>query len=834
MLASWAAQKRGETGVIEIDRPLDDPAWNWAPDNHNVVVSIENARKRAAYQASPEYAERERQIADHREWLALLDRLDEWDRDMLIEIERELALLNKPEVVAERNAHIRATNTTGKMIREEIGADGKVTRETVEVGIRRENSVEKFLSDLAVFNHAARDDGLDSDLIQAVVTPLLDVASAHVKGDVHEAYAAAQAAYAEELRALKERVAAREAKAKDTRAPIYRHIDKAVAGFPPHAMRDDMYQSIHVLAAKHKLGDEPGAQGYLKEQIAANAGWSKPAAGKLIKEVCIAARSDAPTKKGKIPVVNEWGEPDMAEWGEEKLAAKMVHGVPVVFQFEGDVCAARHGKRQMLSDRQFAAVLNDNTKWAKSEGDSKRAVFAPKEVYEHMFHRQPKSYAELTGICTAPYFGPDGRLVAEEGYDAETQTLLQLNGLDVGRVSASPSEDEVREALRLIFEEAFGDFPIGGMDRDGIVESMVDGKGDANPDAAHLLAMLLQPFARDMIQGVTPMYAVTKPLPGTGGGLLLETASRITDGEPAAMLAMPSTEDELTKTVSTLVNEGARWCPFDNLNAAVMLGNLASALTTPTYRARLLHSNRTVEAPIRWVWAAVANNIKGSSENLRRMVMIELDAHTAAPQKRGGWRHNDLPGWVMENRGKLVWACLTLIQNWVAKGAQPWKGAALNSFEGWSRVMGGILRDAGVRGFLDNRDRLRSYAATAQDSGAQTLMDVLAANYPNGQLFRAGGTAAVRGREGTVESIKDVLEESGEDGGALAIDGWGWSSGDDGKIRYGRSTGIARNFRDAARVPWECGEWEVAFEEHPDPQSSKQFYWMMRKTKRPT
>ena len=264
-----------------------------------------------------------------------------------------------------------------------------------------------------------------------------------------------------------------------------------------------------------------------------------------------------------------------------------------------------------------------------------------------------------------------------------------------------------------------------------------------------------------------------------------------------------------------------------------MLGNLASALTTPTYRARLLHSNRTVNAQIRWVWAAVANNIKGSSENLRRMVMIELDAHTAAPEKRSGWRHNDLPGWVIDHRGELVWACLTLIQNWVAKGMKPWEGKALNSFEGWSRVMGGILRDAGVRGFLDNRDRLRSYAATAQDSGAQTLMDVLATNYPDGQLFRAGGTSAVRGCEGTVESIKAVLEECGEDGGALAIDGWGWSSGDDGKIRYGRSTGIARNFRDAARVPWECGEWEVTFEEHPDPQSSKQFYWIMRKTKLP-
>lgn len=627
-------------------------------------------------------------------------------------------------------------------------------------------------------------------------------------------------------------------KPKDERPAIYRKIDKAVSDMPREVSDLDLNTTCNNLV-KHSQFDS-NAKEYLIEQISTNTHRGKRAARKAVQESVAAMRQKNKPKPGKdsVPVVNEWGEPQMAKWGEEQMAAKTVHGIPAVFQFEGDVCQERNGKREMKSERQFAAMVNDNTKWERvdSVGDFAKArqVFAPDKVVGHMFHHHPKPYAELASVHTAPYFAPDGRLVFEDCYDAKTQTLLKLNGLDVGNLSAEPCKEDLREAMRLIFEEAFGDFPIGGMARADIVNSLVEGKGEVNPDAAHLLAMLLQPFVRDMISGVTPMYAVTKPLPGTGGGLLLETASLITDGEPAAMLAMPPNEEELTKTVSTLVNEGARWCPFDNLNAAVMLGNLASALTTPTYRARLLHSNRTVNAPIRWVWAAVANNIKGSSENLRRMVMIELDAHTAAPEKRDGWRHADLPGWVMKNRGKLVWACLTLIQNWVAKGMNPWEGKALNSFEGWSRVMGGILRDAGVRGFLDNRDRLRSYAATAQDSGVQSLVDVLAANYPDGQLFRAGGTGAIRGRNGqSVESIKDVLEECGEDGGALAIDGWGWSSGDDGKIRYGRSTGIARNFRDAARVPWECGEWDILFEEQPDPQSSKQFYWIMRKTKHP-
>ena len=331
-------------------------------------------------------------------------------------------------------------------------------------------------------------------------------------------------------------------KLKDNRPAIYRAIDKAISEMPREIGDLDLNTMCNRIV-KHSQFDA-GSKEYLIEQIAANTHRGKRAARKAVNESATAMRkkNKSTTSKDSIPVVNKWGEPMMAKWGEGQMASKAVDGVPAVFGFEGDVCHERNGKREMLSERQFAAIINDNTEWEKSEGDEKREVFAPDKVVGHMFHRQPKPYPELANVATAPYVAPDGRLVIEEGYDAETKTLLQLNGLEIRRVSATPSEDEVRDSLRLIFEEAFGDFPIGGMDRDGIVESLVDGEGEPNPDAAHLLAMLLQPFARDMIPGVTPMYAVTKPLPGTGGGLLLETASLITDGEAAAMLAMPPNE----------------------------------------------------------------------------------------------------------------------------------------------------------------------------------------------------------------------------------------------------------------------------------------------------
>lgn len=55
----------------------------------------------------------------------------------------------------------------------------------------------------------------------------------------------------------------------------------------------------------------------------------------------------------------------------------------------------------------------------------------------------------------------------------------------------------------------------------------------------------------------------------------------------------------------------------------------------------------------------------------------------------------------------MVWACLTLIQAWIAAGKPPGQ-EILASYESWSRVMGGILGAAGVEGFLGDRDEVKA------------------------------------------------------------------------------------------------------------------------------
>jgi hypothetical protein len=69
------------------------------------------------------------------------------------------------------------------------------------------------------------------------------------------------------------------------------------------------------------------------------------------------------------------------------------------------------------------------------------------------------------------------------------------------------------------------------------------------------------------------------------------------------------------------------------------------------------------------------------------------------------FRHPNLSVWALENRAELVRAILTLGRAWFARG-RPKHAERLGSFEEWSEVTGGILKVAGIDGFLRNQNSL--------------------------------------------------------------------------------------------------------------------------------
>ena len=154
------------------------------------------------------------------------------------------------------------------------------------------------------------------------------------------------------------------------------------------------------------------------------------------------------------------------------------------------------------------------------------------------------------------------------------------------------------------------------------------------------------------------------------------------------------------------------------------------------------------------------------------MVPLRLETGDTEPSERSGFKY-DFDRYLQTNRRELAWGCHVLVQNWLQRGAPTptWQGGGqpLGSFEEWSRVLGGILEAAGVRGFLAN---VGAYRETMREERGSELaaVEALARAFPVGIAFGSaevlenlniiGGAldaAGLKSGEGAINSNKRAI-----------------------------------------------------------------------------
>jgi hypothetical protein len=224
---------------------------------------------------------------------------------------------------------------------------------------------------------------------------------------------------------------------------------------------------------------------------------------------------------------------------------------------------------------------------------------------------------------------------------------------------------------------------------------------DERSDRAHAIGMLVQPFVRELIDGPTPLYRVEAAVEGSGKGLLVDVLLSPALGNRISRIVEAANDDaEWRKIITTELLTGNGALIIDNVRKLLASGVLAKALTDIVWNDRLLGSNRDVALPVRWVWAITANNPLLSAEMMRRAPRIRIDPKCEHPERRTGFQHPYLRKWATENRPLLIWSALVLCQHWKAKDCSQPSADLLGSYEDWTRVVGGILKAAGIEGFL--------------------------------------------------------------------------------------------------------------------------------------
>ena len=304
----------------------------------------------------------------------------------------------------------------------------------------------------------------------------------------------------------------------------------------------------------------------------------------------------------------------------------------------------------------------------------------------------------LTGIVNTPVFGRSGTLITAPGYHPDARLLyVPAPGFTVPDIPKRPTEAEIAAARALICEDLFGDFPFTG-----------------KAERAHVVALLLLGFLRGMIDGPTPLHLIEKPTPGTGATLMVDAVATILTGTGASVMTEGRDDEEWRKRVTAKLRQIPSIILIDNLRAKLDSSAVAAALTAPFWEDRVLGQSEMTRLPIRCLWIATGNNPEFSNEMARRLVRIRLDANVERPWQRAGFRHPDLMVWIRANRARIVAACLTLCQAWIAAG-KPRGTKTIGSYENWAQVIGGVLETAGIPGFLTN---LEDMMAASDSEGA--------------------------------------------------------------------------------------------------------------------
>src|SRR5439155_15741260 len=102
----------------------------------------------------------------------------------------------------------------------------------------------------------------------------------------------------------------------------------------------------------------------------------------------------------------------------------------------------------------------------------------------------------------------------------------------------TPTAAELEAACGL-FDELLGDFPFA--DEAGY------------PGAVALLA---EPFVRELIDGPTPLHFVDAPSAGTGKGLLTDVVQGVAYGDGVAVMSYTVNEEELRKRLLSVILKG--------------------------------------------------------------------------------------------------------------------------------------------------------------------------------------------------------------------------------------------------------------------------------------
>lgn len=276
---------------------------------------------------------------------------------------------------------------------------------------------------------------------------------------------------------------------------------------------------------------------------------------------------------------------------------------------------------------------------------------------------------QVAGVIRTPTLRPDGSLLDLPGFDPATGLFLDLSGLRMPPIPATPS---IRDACAAVdkLDGLLTEFPFVGEE-----------------DRAVAFAALLTAVCRRAVNAA-PLFAFTAPSPGTGKSYLVDLVNMLATGKPAAGISYSADVAENRKTLDAALLAGEPTIVLDNVSCELAGDRLNQMLTQPEISLRILGQTQNVSVPCGALVMANGNSLSIAADLTRRTMLCRLDAGVERPELRKF--SGDPIGAVRSERGQYVAAALTILRAYQHAGC-PDAPPPLAGFEDWSRLVRAAL-----------------------------------------------------------------------------------------------------------------------------------------------
>jgi putative DNA primase/helicase len=214
-----------------------------------------------------------------------------------------------------------------------------------------------------------------------------------------------------------------------------------------------------------------------------------------------------------------------------------------------------------------------------------------------------------------------------------------------------------------------------------IADLLKDFPFDNETSLSVAMAELITAVVRRVLP-IAPFFANCASCPGSGKTLLAKMASLLAAGKAAVVVSIPRDGDELRKRLAACLLAGDPVICLDNLSFDLRSDDLCAIATSSEWSERMLGHTQNLRLPTNSLFVITGNNLVFAGDLCQRVLKTRLVPDVARPDQREFDR--DIVEYIIENRGKLVAAILTLIRAYICAGEPDVGVKPFREFKLWS------------------------------------------------------------------------------------------------------------------------------------------------------